>query len=353
MVGVEDPGLDAVGDDVGDGGVEVLVERRRPPSPARAGGCRAGPAPARAATRAAQLLVAGQASVEERATAFGGLGRRRRAWPLVEHAGDLVRVGQHVGEEVFLGVEVVVQQAGRDPGGLAMPAIRTWARPSRTMQSAAAARILLRASAAARSRWLGSLGDGSARALLRRSGPRPSLTVQSVSDARLAAGEASRVRLGRAVSRRRPRPARRPVRPRLDRHRRRQRRLRQVGAHPQPTGARVAGRPAGAAGQPARRRGARAAVRTHARRRPATTSGNRSTWWWCACPPAALVADGGGRGGSRGSVARRDHGRALRAGRRRSPGGGRRRCALARVGGRGAGRAELPRGRRHQRRSCS
>ena len=36
----------------------------------------------------------------------------------------------------------------------AIDAIRTWARPSRTMHSAAAARILVRASAAACSRWL-------------------------------------------------------------------------------------------------------------------------------------------------------------------------------------------------------
>ena len=36
----------------------------------------------------------------------------------VEDARDLVGVGQHVGEELFLGVEVVVQQPRRDPGGL-------------------------------------------------------------------------------------------------------------------------------------------------------------------------------------------------------------------------------------------
>ena len=74
---------------------------------------------------------------------------------LVELARDAVGVGQHLAEELLLGVEVVVQQAGRDPGGRGRsPAIRTWASPSRTMQSAAAARIRVRASAAACSRWL-------------------------------------------------------------------------------------------------------------------------------------------------------------------------------------------------------
>src|ERR1700759_5405659 len=60
-----------------------------------------------------------------------------------------------------------------------MPAIRTLTRPSRTMQSAAATRMRVRASSAARSRRVGSftkcpqIGG-------------PMLTAQSVSDARLA-----------------------------------------------------------------------------------------------------------------------------------------------------------------------
>jgi hypothetical protein len=41
----------------------------------------------------------------------------------------------------------------------AIEAIRTLARPSRTMQSAAAARILVRASEAACSRWLERVDD--------------------------------------------------------------------------------------------------------------------------------------------------------------------------------------------------
>src|SRR4051794_27973121 len=63
-----------------------------------------------------------------------------------------------------------------------MEAIRTWARPSRTMQSAAARRILLRASAAARSRWV---GRACACAMAPHS-RKCCLTVQSVSDARVA-----------------------------------------------------------------------------------------------------------------------------------------------------------------------
>src|SRR4051794_25548872 len=65
-----------------------------------------------------------------------------------------------------------------------MAAIRTLARPSRTMQSAAAARIRLRASAAASSRWLGSLRL-SAMVLPSGTSATGDLTVQSVSDSRL------------------------------------------------------------------------------------------------------------------------------------------------------------------------
>src|SRR5262245_39880087 len=122
-----------------------------------------------------------------------------------------------------------------------MPAIRTFARPSRTMHCAAAARIRVRASAAACARRVGSLGRCSAidapprRRTLRlvepvRTGPgfracrdhpdRPGdravtcrdhrccLTIQSVSDARLAPmtrqGSPARPRPGSASA---PRPA--------------------------------------------------------------------------------------------------------------------------------------------------
>ena len=66
----------------------------------------------------AQLLVAGQAAVEERGEPLRRLVPGLRQRLLVEDAGDRVGVGQHLGEELFLGVEVVVQQARGDPGRL-------------------------------------------------------------------------------------------------------------------------------------------------------------------------------------------------------------------------------------------
>ena len=114
--GVEDPGGDALADDVGHGGVEVLVEVGADLGEVRVPDAQQRELlPQQPLVRA--LLVAGQAPVEERREPLGGpvAGVGQRA--LVELGRDLVGVPQHLAEEELLGLEVVVQQAGRDPGG--------------------------------------------------------------------------------------------------------------------------------------------------------------------------------------------------------------------------------------------
>ena len=116
-VEVEDAGLDAVGDDVGDAGVDGLVDvgadlgqRRLPqaeqvellPEPPVVG----------------EQLVAGQAAVEEGREPLRRLGPGPLEGLLGERVGDRAGVAEHLGEELLLGVEVVVHQAGGDPGGL-------------------------------------------------------------------------------------------------------------------------------------------------------------------------------------------------------------------------------------------
>ena len=114
--GVEDPGDQALGDDVGHGGVEVLVEVGSDLGEVRVADAQQGQLlPEQPLVRA--LLVAGQAPVEEGRQPFGGSFAGTGHGALVELGGDSVRVGQHFAEEELLGVEVVVQQAGRHPSG--------------------------------------------------------------------------------------------------------------------------------------------------------------------------------------------------------------------------------------------
>ena len=61
------------------------------------------------------LLIAGQAPVEEGRQPFGGALAGADEGALVELGGGLVGVLQHLAEEELLGVEVVVEQAGRHP----------------------------------------------------------------------------------------------------------------------------------------------------------------------------------------------------------------------------------------------
>ena len=110
------PAASALADDVGRGGVEVLVEVGADLGEVRVADAQQGQLlPEQPLVRA--LLVAGQAPVEEGREPFGGAlaGAGQRA--LVELGRDPVGVRQHLAEEELLGVEVVVQQAGRHPGG--------------------------------------------------------------------------------------------------------------------------------------------------------------------------------------------------------------------------------------------
>ena len=233
-----------------------------------------------------------------------------------------------------------------------MPAIRTFASPSRTMHSAAAARIRLRASAAARSRWLGSLVTGSAMCAPSDESACRNLTVQSVSDARLAgmrrqgsehrslpqSGPGSATATGGALDALFDPGSITVVGASDDSakwgHILSRRALESSGDRPvllvNRRGAEVLGR------------------RTHRTLAEARDHLGEPLDLVVVCVPAAeLVADGRGRRRSGGSIPRGDHCRALRARRRRSPrgaGGG----APGPVGGRGAGRTELPRGGRHQ-----
>ena len=221
-----------------------------------------------------------------------------------------------------------------------MPAIRTLTSPSRTMQSAAATRIRLRASSAARSRRLGSFtrcppsGDWC-------------LTAQSVSDARLALvtrqgspGSASDAALTALFE---PRS------------------IAVVGASSDPAKwghilskralASGSGRP-GRAGEPGRRRGARASPRTPRWRTARDGLGQPVDLVVLCVPATAFVATVGEAvaAGARAVVA-------ITAGLSELGAEGARAeaeaVAVARAGGRGAGRAQLPRHRRHRRRPAA
>ena len=110
--GLEHPGGHALTHDVGHRDVEVLVELGPHLGEVRVADAEQGqllPEEPLVGT----LLVAGQAPVEEGRHPFGGALARAVEGALVELGGGLVGVLQHLTEQELLGVEVVVQQAGR------------------------------------------------------------------------------------------------------------------------------------------------------------------------------------------------------------------------------------------------
>ncbi len=215
-----------------------------------------------------------------------------------------VGVGQHLGEELLLGVEVVVQQARRHPG---RPARCRPSGPSPGRRGRCTRRPRPGSGCGPRRRP-GRAGWGSSRsaAVCRpercwssvvpsRSRSANVLTVQSVSDARLApmrrqgSQDASGPRVETALATAAGQPLEALFDPSLDRGRRRQRRPAEVGPHPRPAGRSSPAATGRCAGQPRGARGARPPDLPHAWRRRAAARRPRSTWWWSACPSAGLV----------------------------------------------------------------
>jgi hypothetical protein len=114
---LEDAGRHALGDQPGHRGVEVLVEVRadlgEPPVPDAEQVQLLPEQPL-----LPPLLVTGQAPVQEGPQPLGRPLAGVRHGALAELLRHAVRVAQHLAEEELLGVEVVVEQAGRHPRGL-------------------------------------------------------------------------------------------------------------------------------------------------------------------------------------------------------------------------------------------
>ena len=342
--GVEDPGGDALADDVGHGGVEVLVELGADLGEVRVADAQQGELlPEQPLVRA--LLVAGQAAVEERRQPLGGTVAGAGHGPLVELGGDAVRVASAPRRRAAPWCRSGSAAARPRPPrrGRSRPSGPGPGRRGRCSRRPRRGSWCAPPRRPARAGW----ACCATRAALPAIRPPRCLTVQSVSDARVAPVRRQGPSAA-AVAGSPPRPgrARRPVLAPHGRRRRRQRRLREVGSHPRPARPRVAGRPHRAARQPARRRGARAARPTRPpRRRPPRTSGAVDLAVLCV-PAARLRGLGDRRRRGRRPGDRGDHRGALRGGSRGRPAGGRGARDRARRRRR-AGRPQLPGDRRH------